>query len=300
MRISFIIISNGKKPDKVENQIKSIEDLNIPEYEIIISGIYSSEISNNNIHYINDEYNANRGSLGGLRNTACSIASYENIVVSDDDMLFTSDWYSNLLKSPDFDILTTRILNPDGTRFWDNACYMSPNKGHMIMNPDEKDDFLYMSGGQSWLMKKYVWDKVKWDPEILFYNVKGLEDYMKGNHNEDTYFSFLCRQNGFKIVYDHNVIVIHDDPSYTSIGRVVRRRNQCKDFTWVEKFNFSENIAINFADNLIKIGLEAEAADILRKYSSVYGNFLSMQLLMKLENQYGGPLKDSEYKYNDR
>jgi hypothetical protein len=298
MKISFIIISNGKKPDKVENQIKSIESLNIPEYEIIISGIYSSGISNDNIHYINDQYNANRGSLGGLRNTACSIASYENIVVSDDDMLFTSDWYCNLLKSPDFDILTTRILNPDGTRFWDNACYMSPNRGHIIMNPEQQDDFLYMSGGQSWIMKKYVWDKVKWDSEILFYNVKGIEDYKKGLHNEDTYFSFLCRENGFKIIYDHNTIVIHDDPSYTSIGRIVRRRIQYQDWTWVEKFNFPEKIAVDFAVNLFQNGFEAEAADILRKYSSVDNYFLAKQAFMQIENMYGGPLKDSNFIYD--
>ena len=114
-------------------------------------------------------------------------------------MLFSLDWYLNIQKNKEFDILTPKIKLPDGTRFWDNACYMSPEKGHIILNHNETDDYLYMSGGQSWIMKKYVFDKVKWDEDILIYNMKNLDQYTKGMHNEDTDYSLKCRKNGFKI-----------------------------------------------------------------------------------------------------
>lgn len=293
MRISFIIISNGNKKQKVDRQIMSIHDLRIPEYEIIVAGIHH-EVLHPNVHYVEDKRNAERGSLGGLRNSACNIAKYENIVVSDDDMLFPSDWYNNILQSPEFDILTTRILNPDGTRFWDHACYMSPTRGHIVLNPDEDDDHLYMSGGQSWIMKKYVWDKIKWNSELLFYNMKNLNDYAKGVQNEDTDFAYRCRESGFKIIHDHNVVVCHDDPSYTSIGRIVRRRRVYNTYEWVKNFNFPDKIAIDFAINLIQNGLEAEGADILRKLS-ISRNFQAMQLFMDLENVYGGKLVDSNF-----
>jgi hypothetical protein len=294
MDISFVIITNGQKPDKVLNQILSIRALQIPNYKIILSGIHPEKFKKHDLIYVDDHHNASRGSLGGLRNSACKVAPYENIVISDDDMLFPREWYTQLLKSPSFDILTTRIVNPDGTRFWDHACYMSPTRGHSILNPDEEDDFLYMSGGQSWLMKKYVWESVQWDAELLFYNVKNLSDYNKGHHNEDTNFALRCREAGFKISHDHNVIVNHDDPSYTSIGRLVRRRSVYKDYRWVKSFLFPDEIAIEFAVNLINKGIEAEGADILR-ILSISGNFKAMELYMQFENLYGGALKDSNF-----
>lgn len=294
MDISFVIISDGKKSGKLAQQIFSIYKQSIPNYEIVIAGNVPATYANGKVKVIPDVYNAERGSLGGLRNTACLNTKYENLVISDDDMFFPTDWYKNLVQTDNFDILTTRIKNPDGTRFWDHACFMSPVRGHIILNPDEDDDHLYMSGGQSWLMKKYVWDKIQWDAELLFYNMKGLSDYDKGIHNEDTNFSLRCREAGFKISYDHRVKVFHNDATYTSIGRLVRRRSLYDSQKWVQNFLFPEERAVEFAVRLAQTGIEAEAADILRKLKS-QGSYLAMKTLMDFENHYGGPLQDSEF-----
>jgi GT2 family glycosyltransferase len=298
MKISFVIITNGIKSEELLLQVKSIIDQNIPTYEIIIVGKTNQRFKLPNIYFIEDLYNADRGSLGGLRNKACSVAKYENLVISDDDMIFPKDWYINLLKASEFQILTTCIKNPDGTRFWDNACYMSPINGHVNLNYNEHDDYKYMSGGQSWLIKKLIWEKVKWDEELLIYKMNNLQDYSKGLHNEDTDFALRCRDNGYKIVHDPNIVVYHNDKTYTGIGKMVRRRTIQKDYLWWKNFNFPDQIGLNFANTLLQYGLQAEAADLLRKLSED-GNFSAKQLLENLEKQLGGKLDNSNFSFHN-
>lgn len=299
MDLSFVIITNGVKSEELLLQVKSIVSQNIPTYEIIIVGKTNHKFNLPQIKFIEDTYNADRGSLGGLRNKACSLAKYDNLVISDDDMLFPKNWYSNLLKSPNFEILTTCIRNPDGTRFWDNACYMSPKYGHINLNYNQEDDYKYMSGGQSWLIKKSIWEKVKWDEELLIYKMNNLQDYSKGLHNEDTDFAVRCRSNGYKIKHDHNVIVYHNDKTYTGIGRMVRRRTIQKDYLWWKNFDFPDQIGISFANILLQYGLQAEAADLLRKLIED-GNFNASQLFTNLETQLGGKLDNSYFLFYNK
>lgn len=296
MNVSFIIITNNQKKDELNFQIKSIRNLNIPKYEIILVGIIDDKYKNNNdIKWIEDKFNAERGSLGGMRNNACNIAKYENLVISDDDMLFMENWYENFENiNNDFDIITPRVKLPDGTRFWDHACYMSPQKGHIMLNPEEDDDYLYMSGGQSWIIKKNVWNQVKWDEEFLIYKMKSLGDYHKGMHNEDTDFALRCRQNGFKITHEPTIKVYHNDPSYTSIGRLVRRRSDGKKLDWAKTLNFPEQVLVQISVLLINFGFEAEAGDILRSLIAK-SSFVAQQVFSQLEEKNGGYLVDSEY-----
>lgn len=296
MEVSFIIITNNNKKEELALQIQSIRSLNIPKYEIILSGIIDQIYKNSkDIKFVDDTINAQRGSLGGMRNNACKIATYDNLVISDDDMLFTSEWYENFIKiNQNFDIVTPRVKLPDGTRFWDHACYMSPEKGHLMLNPDENDDHLYMSGGQSWVIKKNIWEKIKWDEEFLIYKMKSLDDYHRGIHNEDTDFALRCRKAGCKIKHEPSLRVYHNDASYTAIGRLVRRRLDDRQSDWFNNINFPEQISVQFAVILINFGFEVEAVDILRKLIK-QNSFLARQVLTQLEDKNGGPLVDSNF-----
>jgi hypothetical protein len=290
MKISFIIITDGKKIDKTIQQIKSIEKLSIDDYEIVLCGNCDSFVGEN-VKRIDAKHFAEAGSLGGMRNLAVHNSIYNNVVISDDDMLFPEDWYQNFSSyEKPFDILTTRILAPDGTRFWDHCCYMSPTHGHVVLNPDEEDDYLYMSGGQSWIMKKYVWDKVKWDESVLIYACNGLKDYKDGKHNEDTLFSLQCREAGFKISHDPNTTVIHNDKSYTAIGRIVRRRVAGNGPEWCDKISVNKETAVKISEVLFSSGYQAEALDILRKYNLE-------EIIDFIESRFGGKLDGSRFSY---
>ena len=156
--LSFVIVTNGNRDGLLHTIIEGIRYQKIPQYEIIIIGY--SRIDRRlypEVNYIEAKDLAEAGLLGAMRTLACSQAKFNNIVISDDDMILSSNWYEELKKSEDFQILTTQVRNPDGTRFWDHVCFRSPKYGHIVLESNEQDDdYMYMSGGQSWIMKKEV------------------------------------------------------------------------------------------------------------------------------------------------
>lgn len=304
MNISFVIITNGGKDNECMLQIRSIIRQSIPNYEIIISGLVSHKIrsylddNQTNYQIIDMPEYALKGRLGAMRNSACDIARYEYLVISDDDMLFTKDWYKNISKCDNFDILTPRVKLPDGTRFWDHCCYMSPFRGHIILNPSENDSHLYMSGGQSWVMNKKVFNKFRWDEDLAIYHMSNMEDYRQGKHNEDTEYSLRCRQE-FKIQHNHNVVVYHNDPSYTSYGRVVRRRFNKASFEWCKNMDLPPQIMLDMANHLLSNQLEAEAVDLFRKIYQKTKNESVKTILNDIDNQLGGPLDGSYFTFDN-
>ena len=160
MDVSFVVISNGKKVDKTILVLKSIFYQAVPQYEILLCGSFpTGEIPSeilNKIKYIKEKKAAAEGRLGDMRNRASSQAKYANITILDDDMVLSTSWYKNLLKfGEDFDMLTSKVILPDGTRFWDHASFCPPEQqlpscyGHVILEAGETDEHLYMSGGPS-------------------------------------------------------------------------------------------------------------------------------------------------------
>ena len=108
------------------------------------------------------------GNLEEMRNRACKLAQYENLLLLDDDMILSTNFCEKLEEyGNDFDILTSQVRLPDGTRFWDHCCYQDPKRGHTVLEYNEDAENLYMSGGMAWLMKKYVFEKDQWDAKNL-------------------------------------------------------------------------------------------------------------------------------------
>lgn len=295
MNISFIIITNGRKPEKILSQIESIHNQKIKNYEIIVCGNKQTiNLPKKNLIYVEKKDAAEKGDLGSMRNAACAQASLNNLVISDDDIYFSNSWYFNLCQTKySFDILTPRVFLPDGTRFWDKCCYQSPKYGHVMLEDDEEDDYLYMSGGTGWVMKSYVYDTIKWKESLQLYSMNNLKDYAKGKHNEDTDFAQQCRHAGFKIFHNSKVSVLHDDPSYTAVGRLVRRRMH-QSHNWCKELDFPPKIILEFSKMLWNYGIEAEAVDLLR-YSIKKGDISSKILLDEMENSRGKRLRESEF-----
>lgn len=297
MDISFIIITDGKKPHKLLNQIQSIRYQKIPNYEIIIAG------NPNNIFYnqidliiVEDKKGAGSGNLSSMRNKACKIAKYDYFVISDDDMLFSLDWYAKLKSHKNLsDITTTLVKLPDGTRFWDYCCYNSPKYGHQILDTNEQDDYLYMSGGQSWIMKRKVFDSIQWDENISFY--QALAD--KKSQNEDTDFAERCRRAGFIIKHLHDILVYHDDATYSGVGRNMARRKN-SNIDWVLLFKKDSTIMSIMYNYLVNNNLYPEAIDMLRCVVSNHPTeHQALTTLNSIHNSYGGQLTDSNFTFNN-
>jgi len=312
MDISFVIISNGKKIDKTNIVLKSIVYQNIPRYEIILCGDYNiNEIppaAKTNLTYAKNKPAAEAGFLGEMRNTGCKRAKYENVVILDDDMTLSTSWYKNLLKyREEFDILTSKVILPDGTRFWDHACYCPPDApsppchGHIILEAHESDEHMYMSGGQAWMMKSRVCKQIKWDTEMSTgyrANMKNLEEYAQGKHNEDTDFSKKCRAAGFEIKHAHDLLAYHNDARYTCVGRICRMREEDRTHEWVKDLDMYKPVSeINeLAASYWEQGLAPETSDILQ-YGLLFhfNNAMLLDSLKSLENRFGGKLSDNNW-----
>ena len=299
MNLSFIIVTNGGKPQELNLQLASIHSQQIPNYEIIIVGDWRE---GEGYSYIPAKELTTKKLLGALRNLACDHATHENLVISDDDMLFSEGWYKTLLQTPTFEILTSKVRLPDGGRYWDHVCYQSPTKGHTILEGHETDSHLYMSGGQSWIMKKSVFQKVRWGEEFNMAggsnSMSNLKDYINGKHNEDTDFAQKCREEGFTISHNHDLVVWHNDDTYTTVGKMCRRRQNSRKGNWVLSWdlNFPPHVLTQIASSLFNSGLHAEAFDLSRYALSL--NFQNPELkewIYQVETLNGGTLTDVTY-----
>ena len=302
MDISFVIITNGKKPDKLRLVAKSILHQNIKNFEIFVSGNLSepNEWDWLNYKYVESKEAADHGNLAEMRNVGCQLAQYENLFLLDDDMILSSDFYSNLLEyGNDFDILTSQVRLPGGTRFWDHCCYQDPKRGHIMLEEEEDAENLYMSGGMAWLMKKHVFEKRQWDSKQFdYYNMSNLAEYKEGKHNEDTDFAKRCREEGFKIKHNHKMISYHDDSSYTAVGRMVRKRKNNRTHEWTKNFDthFPTESLAKYAAFLFNDGYQAESADIIRKgLKNNKFDYSLTQAWSRIEEVCGKKLSDSEW-----
>jgi len=251
MSHSFCIITNGKRPDIMRTVLRSIAAQGIPEYEVIVAGRYRVEPG---IVYVPAEDAADKGRLGEMRNEAVARARHENVVMLDDDVILAPDWYEAFggWRGP-FDIMTSQIRLPDGGRYYDHATAGGP-KGQTFLAEGEEDEYVYMTGGGGWVMKEYVAKKAAWDPERAFYQ------------EEDIDFSRRCQALGFKISHNHQAVVYHADPTYTNIGKALRRRREGRSHRWVlhELEGLSTLAMLKRIFQLRRLGLNTESADFVR------------------------------------
>ena len=206
---SFCIITNGKRPAKLRQEIESIRALKIPAVEILVGGDVPAGLGEDVIVLPLPEA-AQAGRLGEMRNRLVERARFDHLVVADDDMIFHADFFSELKQfGEDYEVLCTRLLNPDGSRFWDWATVGGP-RGQTILDYDESDPFVYVTGGLC-VMKASVADRVQWDAGRGFYQ------------SEDVDFSRRLQAAGVSIRFNPHSTVTHNDARYTLDGPVVVR-----------------------------------------------------------------------------
>lgn len=209
---SFCVITNGKKPDKLTATLESIRAVGFAAKEILVGGEPPAGLGDD-VTVVPVVDGARNGRLGEMRNRLTERAQYDHLVVCDDDMLFHDDFAAGIEKyGDDWEVLCVRLLNPDGTRFWDWATHGGP-KGHRLLDYGETDSHVYVTGGLC-LMKAAVARRVKWDDGRGFYQ------------GEDLDFSGRLHQAGVSIKFNRHCTVTHDDARYTRSGKVIVRREE--------------------------------------------------------------------------
>ena len=183
---TFVIITDSQEPEKLERNIASIQALSMPAYEILVSRDVDRS-----------------GKLGKLRNAGCRMTGFDHLIVADDDLIFQPDFYQGLLDyGEDYDVQCCRLLNPDGTRYWDWKAHQGGK--NWLLDYDETSPHVSVTGGLV-IMKTWVFDMVQWDERRGFYQ------------EEDVDFSNRLKAAKLRISFNIYSSVVHDGP-YTQHG----------------------------------------------------------------------------------
>jgi hypothetical protein len=188
MDFTFGIITNGMEDDKINEIIDSIEEQNIPNYEIIIVG--NSKVCRSRTQIIEFDESIKKSWITKKKNTVTDYANFENIVYLHDYIKFDKDWYAGFLKfGNDFDLCMTKIVNPDETRYrdwclcmWndprDESIFGQKNQlisdivepGMRCLLPYDEERFtnhMYFSGAY-WVAKKNVMMEFPLNDELVW------------------------------------------------------------------------------------------------------------------------------------
>lgn len=207
MNISFVIITDGQEPVKLRAVVEAIRSQDIPRYEIIIVGDPGVVWYGTHTYPIRRPDLAQKADLGAMRNLGCATARYDCLVVIDDDIVLQDGWYQGLLRydqehGGEWDVLSCKIRNPDGSRYWDWKAHKDGK--NWLVDYKEHPAELSLTGGLT-IMRRYVWQVTKW------IEGRGI------NQEEDVDYTDKLKAAGWRIDFNRYSKVVHDAP-YTQAG----------------------------------------------------------------------------------
>ena len=142
--VSFCIITNGKRVDTLRLQLESIREQRLTEYEILIAGDPPPGLNQARVLSMPEE--AASGMLGKMRNALTHAARLPSLVMLDDDILLDASCTIAALKGLEaFDVVGCRMLNPDGSRYWDWSIHTPHN--HRLIDYGVWTPDVYVTGG---------------------------------------------------------------------------------------------------------------------------------------------------------
>lgn len=201
MNWSFIICTHDPNQEKIDSSICTIEDLRIPNYEIIVvGGKRHSPLPN--VRFLTfDE--TTKGWLTKKKNDAAKIAKYENLCICHDYFAFDYEWYSGWLKRNteinDWQVASNQIKLINGARDWaDWISWDHPEvaQGRGISYNDQSNTNKQFIAGHYFVVKK----------DFFLKNL--LDETLIQNEQEDVEWSLRIRNNA-KIIFNPYSTVRH-------------------------------------------------------------------------------------------
>lgn len=159
---TFGIVTGFEDHQRLDEIFKSIRDLSIPEYEILLIGGDSNEFFNSaeDVRVVNFDESQKPKWITRKKNILANEAKYDNIVLMHDYHIFDKDWYVNFKSfGVDWEIcscpqyLITGARNPMDWSLWDK-----PDHGRAwSLDYDDwsQTQYMYISGG-FFIVKKHV------------------------------------------------------------------------------------------------------------------------------------------------
>jgi hypothetical protein len=165
MNFSFCISTTPITHQFLPQIIHSIEELKIPNYEILVCGT-NITASIPNAVFINVPLNS---TFTFKKNTMTNMAKYENLVFLHDYIAFNDNWYGGFIKfneevNGNWEIAMCKIKNIDGTRGIDWMGLPNDTKYGNVLFPYEYSNpkGMYVPGN-FWVAKKSIMIKYPLD-----------------------------------------------------------------------------------------------------------------------------------------
>tara|TARA_Y100000310_G_scaffold301781_1_gene338548 strand:+ start:779 stop:2767 length:1989 start_codon:yes stop_codon:yes gene_type:complete len=212
--ISFCIPTNGKRLEKTNMTIRSIEKQkwgSVP-YEIIACGDVKNLKESKNLKLINKKLDAGVGKVATLRNAAADTAQHETIVFCDDDILLEPDWLERTIEFSEnsgWKVLGNKILNPDGSRHWDRAT-LAPRVLVDYSHPASDKNLMQTSGFL--LVRKSIHTETKWDETKIVH-----ADRNKQGIPEDVQYNLDLHKKDIPLSFNESATIWHNDDRYTQV-----------------------------------------------------------------------------------
>lgn len=203
-RWTFGIVSSGRMNEKVMRMICQIENLNIPEYEILVCGPSPSDNLPSHVRVLDDRhlYPDLRVPISKKKNYIIDESKYNNLVMMHDRYSIPEHWYVNMKNYGNyFDILVCNVYNEDYLDlrmqdwFW-HYPNPFPNSLKNVLFPHPTqidknywDDNIYIPGG-FFIFKKHL--GITLNPELNW------------GEKEDVDFCRRAYINGLLIEFDPN------------------------------------------------------------------------------------------------
>lgn len=110
---TFGIITKGQRNDLLEQVLKSIRALKVPNYEIVICGTYFDR-KEPDFRYIPFSEKDDKGWITKKKNIITENARFENVVIGHDRLLYTPNWHEGMKEYGSyFDALSCEMVIKD-------------------------------------------------------------------------------------------------------------------------------------------------------------------------------------------
>lgn len=217
MDFTFGIITGGNNDPMINEIIDSIENENIPNYEIIIVG--NSDIERKNTKILKFDESLKKAWITKKKNLITKESKFENIVFLHDYIKLNNGWYNGHLRSGnEFSIRMDKIINNNGERFRD-WCIWPHNNNKMDSfigrdclipyNIKHLSKYMYISGSY-WVAKKTIMEKfplnesLSWgEGEDVIWS-KEVREYVTFDMNEES--SVFIMKDGKDRVFNETLI----------------------------------------------------------------------------------------------
>jgi hypothetical protein len=160
--------------NRINSIIDSIENQNIPNFEIIIVGGKNYYKNRKNVIHINFNELIKPGWLTKKKNIIIENSKYENIVTMHDYIILNEGWYQGFLKfGNDWDVCMNVVNNIEDGR-WIDWLDRHPCGHHVLIPYENTTKSMYVNGAY-WVAKRQHMLKYKHNESLLWGQADDIE-----------------------------------------------------------------------------------------------------------------------------